>query len=81
MVCCMNSKVTKRHYMLNVSTQETNAFASVYKPDSLRLGLNSSFSGETKVVHHYLLQTPPFPFQHHTELRYQLTHYPLSPGD
>lgn len=24
---------------------------------------------------------PLFPFQHHTELRYQLTHYPLSPGD
>lgn len=24
---------------------------------------------------------PLFPFQHYTELRYQLTHYPLSPGD
>lgn len=27
----------------------------------LRLGLNSYFSGEIKVVHHYLLHTPPLP--------------------
>lgn len=88
MVSCIWTVNWKRYNINNVSVQETITFASVYVHAGLSLVRTlwdwawipiSQEKPKWSIITSSKL--PLFPFQHHTELRYQLTHYPLSPGD
>lgn len=88
MVSCIWTANWQRYNMNNVRVQETILFLllCIYRSYSLVRTLwdwawipISQEKPKWSIITSSKL--PLFPFQHHTELRYQLTHYPLSPGD